>query len=151
MGRGRCWSLRLRNRSTEKKKVAKCRGGACVAWRSRHFSNGVFAFFFSLSPRRQRRRKWRRHCRRRRCGRTEAQLDVARSLFWCGEVHCLHFFFFLDAVPKAEPIAMEMLDIEHAALAVDGIFSAPLLAFPVSAPLAEMFQSQTVTSAHFQL
>ena len=60
-------------------------------------------------------------------------------------------FFFLDAVPKAEPIAMEMLDIEHAALEVDGIFSAPLLAFPVSAPLAEMFQSQTVTSAHFQL
>ena len=42
-------------------------------------------------------------------------------------------------------------DVRHAALEMDGFFSAPLPAFPVSAPLAEMFQSQTVISAHFQL
>ena len=46
---------------------------------------------------------------------------------------------------------MEMLDIDHASVELDGFFSAPVLAFPVSAPLADMSQSQTMTSADFQL
>ena len=72
-----------------------------------------------------------------------------RKLVFCVRNTMSPMFCFLDTFPKGEPMAM--LDIDHAALEIDGFFSAPVLAFPVSAPSAEMFQSQTVTSAHFQL